>query len=159
MKWLYSLSNPSVISLLSRPWYCAVIHVTIFIQFHLHLSSFSYPFAFPTSQAIHLRHMASGPCYDWLFCHLSFEKLLLFCSVSVSGVNKYCCTCGWHVVEMSPGLANRRRTLGGCTVVVWSNNAVESFTRCKSSELENGSRSCNCSVTLQYDIKTETNFP
>ena len=55
-------------------WISAGGHSPIFPSLHLRHSSFSNPsFASPTSQALHLRHLASSPC----FCCTFFRVYLL----------------------------------------------------------------------------------
>ena len=55
---------------------------------HLRHSSFSNPsFASPTSQALHLRHLASRPCY-FRRCFVQEAKLLGKCHIRFTTLNK-----------------------------------------------------------------------
>ena len=82
-----SFSNPSVASPMSQfilqPFCCftyTTAHSSTLLLLHLRHSSFKPYFAFPTSQALHLPHLASRPCF----------RGMLFGSIYISGLQ-------WHI--------------------------------------------------------------
>ena len=125
-----------------RRWSNVRVGEWTFPSFHLHHSSFSNPyFAFPTSQALHLRYLASRPWFASRSLHVAGEGFFSGFSC-LSGLKFHCtafaiiisliimCFCDGAsgVVNRHPCLLNTLRgAMGGISVILVKNHFWSCF--------------------------------